>query len=426
MKRLLFLALLLSAAAPVLRGQCWLSESDRNVKALVNESITIGVPDPKSGRTICYKWSSSDGASYIRSSVNEPTLTLSLPSTEGTYHYTVKRVYSHIETCEVTVVVVDSFDIVSITPKQECWTHGDEVEESQFTIVTAPAGYEDRVHLTSDSKEARYLAAAGTTRYRYQTLNFKGVSRSGVLVDEATCDIKVYNNGSAAQGGTLILETSIPQFLTDALAKLNGAQDMLNSITNISNSVAKAMNKIPGNPLTFQADPITLRGDITYGHDICCKGNDGEKEFGLSFGGSVSVTGSIYWPIRNFGVVIPALAALPPALSLQGSVILSATVLAHPTVNTCGEFSLSIPLNVAIMGYGGVSWGRTDDWIYGTAGVFGRAYAEGTSVLYFLPWSLPEIHVHLQFGLLAKGHMKAGWFKAAEASFEYVIWDASL
>ena len=242
MKRLLIILSLLALSYTNVWAQCWFSETV--VRGVTDEDITIGSPDPNSGRTVCYKWLSDDGWLHIVGPTNGPTLNLHLPEYEDTFHYTVKKISDHIETCVVTVIVEEQCEIVSITPKQQCWNHDDALTEADFDIVTNPSGLESRVHLTNNSRTATNLVNSGTTRYRYQTLNFEARSRNGRLLDASTVNIKVYSTAASQDGGAVVYEQEIPPMVQNAINKINGGTELLNKVRDIGNMLKEKM----GNP----------------------------------------------------------------------------------------------------------------------------------------------------------------------------------
>ena len=422
MKRLIIIISQLAMSYTTLRAQCWFSETQ--VKGVLDEDITIGHPDPNSGRTVCYKWSSDDGWLHIVGPTNGPTLNLHLPEYEGTFHYTVKKISDHIETCVVTVKVEEECEIVSITPKQECWNHGDALTEADFDIVTNPSGLESRVHLTSNSRTATNLVNTGNTRYRYQTLNFEARSNNGRLLDEATQIIKVYSTTASQDGGSVIYEQELPPRLIETLRKINGASELIDKVNFIGKKLAEGLNKIPNCPLEFQPMPITFHADVTGGFDVCCKGNEGEKQIGINVGGTVGASAAMYFPVRNLYPIYAPLISLPPQLALTGQVSLQIFAMGNLTFNTCSEISLDLPLSITLTAVGGISWGKHDEFIFGMLGVFGRISSEG-STLYIIPWQTPSIHGRILWGFTGKFQMNADWFKPS-VTLEYIVQEISI
>lgn len=120
---------------------------DKHIPFKVDENNNLIEVDPvnltaKSGAgNCCFEWSTGDGV--ILSDPEQQSITVKPVYPHSTF--TVKRTCSDGVVSGSVTVYYDDFTIISITPKYECYPAGEQVQVSDYTIVTDPAGFQDHV-----------------------------------------------------------------------------------------------------------------------------------------------------------------------------------------------------------------------------------------------------------------------------------------
>lgn len=106
-----------------------------------SQTVTLSVLNPQPNA--CYVWTGDN----IQGDNKLPTITAN-PQAE-TCLYRCKCISAlGVDEDEVSVKVLDSIQIVSVEPIKECFQDGDDVNTTQFKIVTKPEGHESEVTLT--------------------------------------------------------------------------------------------------------------------------------------------------------------------------------------------------------------------------------------------------------------------------------------
>lgn len=366
MKRILFLLLLMGNVCVALADDvtCFLPQDKRIVVALPEERLTLGVPDPNSGRTVCYRWSSEDCSNCFDGPTDQPTVDVVMPSQIGTYHFTVKRISDHIQTCNVTVTVESSIEIISISPLLNCYSDDDDISENQFKIITNPAGLERNVRLDDASRKAKCPAY---TRHNYQqTLTFRAY-KNGNIVDYKYVDVTVYAEAESTA------EVSIPPDIQNLITQLRGAVSVLNYLREVDNTLGRLMNKVPGAPsMDFSIDEPSINVSVKASKDICCQGKTNQSAVDLSIAGSAGAKWTFYYPLYMLGI------PCPPTLNFQGQIGLSGSLDADVSINQCIDPALDIDVSLTAFFSGGISWGRYNDILYGAVTAFAEPSLTGT------------------------------------------------
>lgn len=366
MKRILFLMLLLGNVCMALADDvtCFLPQDKRSMAALPEEHLTLGVPDPNNGRTVCYRWSTEDCANCFVGPIDQPTVDVVMPSQPGTYHFTVRRISDHIQTCDVTVTVESSIEIVSIRPLLNCYSYGDEISENQFEIITNPAGLERNVRLSDDSRTATCPAY---TRYDcQQTLTFMAY-KNGSVVDYEYVDVNVYAEAENT------VEITIPPDVQNIITQLRGAVEVMNYLREADKSIGHLLGGLPGGPsFDFSLDEPQINVSVKSSKGICCQGKTNQWAVDLSIAGSAGGKWTFYYPLYLLGI------PCPPSLNFQGQIGLSCSVDADASINQCFEPALDLDLVLAAFFSGGVSWGRYNDILYGAATAYVEPSLTGT------------------------------------------------
>lgn len=412
-KQFIILVVLAGCLPAALRAQC----PPPQVKTTPGEHITLGTPDPNAGKKVCYKWSSSDCSSCMASDVNQPVISVNVPNQAGTYHFTRTKIGETSETCTITVIAEDTIEIVSITPRKQCYTEGDPITEADFIIVTNPAGLEGSVRLDQSSRTASCPTVTGLQTCE-QTLTFKAY-KNGNVADEETVAMTIYRGELIATPG----EYEIPDAVQNIVNKINAAKPVVNAVNGAADKIAALLNKIPGLPFSFHAEPLTINANIGNSYGICCEGQTGHAKTTVAISGKAGVKGGISYPVNMMGP--PPFTLLPPQLKLIGEVGLSASASASVSLSSCLEAALDINLGVELLVAGGVAWGEEEDFLCGAATLFAKPSLNGT--WHLLPPSAfgVELHGGATIGANLKGKLNASWFKA-EKNIEFVFCNIQL
>ena len=381
MKRLLLLVLVLGATELSLQAQCWFPNV---VYALPNDQLTIGAPDANAGRTVCYKWSSSDCNNCIAGPTDGPTLNVHMPSEPGSYHFTVKKISDRVQSCTVTVVVEEDIEIVSVTPKKNCYSEGDAITEDQFDIVTNPPGLQRHVQLDQYSRIAHCSNIALHTCQ--QPLTFNAYKRNEVR-DSKTINVMVYTSE--------LISVEAPASVLMIQSHIREAKDLLAYVNRTNKQISSALSRVPG-PVRFETSPFGVDCIIGSSFGICCDGKTGQSQASLSV--TVSGGGSwwIYCPMNM--LPIPGFQLIPPSVQLEGRVGFSISGTGSITTNTCDETSFDININPAAYFSGGISWGRHGDILYGSAALFCEPSISGVWHVLPLPMDV-SAHGYIKGGL---------------------------
>lgn len=396
MKRLLFILLLTGSIGMAFADNvtCFLPSDKRTVTALPDEQLTLGVPDPNNGRTVCYRWSSDDCSSCFTSSTDQPTVSVRMPSEIGTYHFTVKKISDHVQTCDVIVIVESDLEIVSVTPKYECYSEGDVISEDHFIIVTDPPGLERNVKLANDSRQAHCIGATHHTCEQPLTFVAKVDDR---VLDNKIINITVYTSE--------LVSVEIPADIKKMAENIRKTGEVLRYIYSLNNKMSSLFSSVDFvNPIRFELEPWD--SDVTIGaaFGICCDGKAGQTEGSLSFSVSTGAKWYFYYPV--VAIPIPFLKKWFPSIYLEGQIGISFGAAASLSINTCADLSLDVPVDITAHFSGGVSYGQVGDNVYLSASVFGEPNINGT--WHVLPPS--------NFGVECHGNMKIG------VDLTYQIW----
>jgi hypothetical protein len=124
-----------------------------NKTILKDSSVVIGGSGCSS---CCYLWTPATGLSDPK--ILHP---IAKPTTTTTYTLKVTGDNFNIsDVSQMTVTVKDGMDGLTVTPKKCCWSKGDSIGLSQFTIVTDPPGLENTVTLSPTSVPTNIFATS--------------------------------------------------------------------------------------------------------------------------------------------------------------------------------------------------------------------------------------------------------------------------
>ncbi len=145
MKRIIAILLLLALGWG---AQAQFAGPDKRIAREANNRQTTTLGEPDASADVCYIWTGP----HIVGNANQAVITVNPIDTMEVYQ--VKRISKYgVEEDQAKVRVEDSVIIKYVFAKYNCYNHGEEIEPSQFTIVTEPEGYE---HLVTVSPSVAY------------------------------------------------------------------------------------------------------------------------------------------------------------------------------------------------------------------------------------------------------------------------------
>ena len=321
------------------------------VKTVVREvdnsqTTTVGTPDPSPD--VCYIWQGP----HIVSDPHQPVITVH--PTQDTETYTVKRISSNGVEEDLTLVIVEEqAEIVSVTPKYGCYSHGDNISLSDFEIVTHPVGYEDRVTISPATAQNSSGSAASNMPVTF-TLRVNGHT------NERTQNILVINNDLDISEGLSYNIGNLAKSIKEGSAFVKKIAD-----------IEKKVNDIPfikkWAPCKWQLD-LGFAVPSVQGRNKCCSDHTRNEVLLVSMG-SVSIGGSFSCRFPFYG--IPHVASADILLNL-GLALGFGPVTGEISYNTtCCSLCIPASLTFTVAGGVGASLGcdliQADLLLQGTA-----------------------------------------------------------
>lgn len=269
-----------------------------------SESINLGkdpesdVMDPKGIAQLYFKWEIVDNpGGYGSLSETDTPKTVLTVTHNGSYVCKCSRISKYgYQTETVTITVYDEVNFSSITMADhiQCFPVGATLNESDFTIVTNPPGFEDRVELMPDYKVAKRspwfsvgVESKETVRFHYR--QFDG---SYYVPNHNECEIIVVDDSKSFAS----MEVPIGKTLID---RMKTAKDYITKVKNTMEN-DKWLDGLKGqSPLFWNLD-----FNVTpYWSEECCD-NKTKDVTVIDF--SLALEGGVHWyfplPVfPNFG-----------------------------------------------------------------------------------------------------------------------------
>ncbi len=321
------------------------------VKKVVREpgntqTTTVGTPD--GSPDACYIWQGP----HIVSDPHQPVITVH--PIQDTETYTVKRISSNGVEEDLTLVIVEEqAEIVSVTPKYGCYSHGDKISTSDFIIVTSPEGYEDRVTLSPATAQNNRLASSSNMSVTF-TLEMNGHR------NERTQNILVINPDLDASEGISYNMSNLSKAIKEGSAFVKKMSDAEKKLNNYS-----FMQKLI--PCKFQLDLNMSLPSMNLRHK-CCSDHTRNEVLVVNYA-STSIGGTFSCRFPFYGIPHVAQAEILLNLGLSLGIGPASGEISHNT--TCCTFCIPASLTFTASGGVGASIGgdliQADLLIQGTA-----------------------------------------------------------
>ena len=239
----------------------------------------------------------------------------------------------------VTITLKNTIDVI-ITPKNDCWSHGDQIKIDQFDIITTPKDLESHVDLDADSREA--VNVAGPI-HDTQELHFISDEPSRFPLNESNTNVTINVIRTSDFGG---FHVDIPTKVGKMCKALKEGSDIKNKLEKVK-KFTEPLKKF--GPVDFS--PV-FNGDVDFVGGIeCCQG--GQAKF-INFSGGF--TAGVHFEID---APLPPCPAIHFYAGLDASVSVNLFQIRWNYQKRCSECNCGgvsfIPFTLQGELYGGVS-----------------------------------------------------------------------